>query len=739
MVSSRLIRGLAAVAVSWAATGGASCRKKEAPRDPATRVIVPEGRAARERQQRMQAGFATMMAGTPARLVWVHDPSESSSDTFAESESLHLMGWDPREGGPRRLVATPGNYGRPLLTPDGQHIIFTEKRVRRRDDTRHFRPRIRIADWETGTVRTLGHGFAVATWAEPGTKRPWIYALDTVHASRLPSVTGSNLIRFTLEAPEHRESVWSQTRLSLDSIQISRDGRRFAALFPWPDAGIGDFASGRWTKLDVGCWPALAPDDSYVAWVFDGPHRRLRMVAPGHPTGWPVSLSDGPDLRGKEAYHPRWSNHPQFIVFTGPYTRKKQGSRNAISTGGLSAEIHLGRFSADLRRLEASVRLTHNKTGDFYPDLWVGDGERATLAGFPQQPAVAEPESPTWPPSPQNLVFVWRDLRAANELPGPSPRPACHLVARGMARFTATMGALLDGGGFEADAESNAAIAAAIRAGRGVTWQALVTEGPGAADAPPLPLLSWQAADGHPFLSLVRHGPGLHLTIGNGPTTATGTIIHPPAAGQPVALSLVWHNEALHLALNGTRAGDPVPVPPDLATRWPEGKLGVGSPVPSDGTGGRTSTRTSIERLTVHGRPLTTEELATRATIDRAVTANRPVPPRVRVRARVVEATEPDLTALDTYHRLLVDHTYEVTAVLEGSLEAGRIAVLHWAVLDDRPVPGFPRPLGHEVELDLEPHAAHPELEGELTQLASEEFGLPLFLDVATPAPPRPR
>ena len=51
-------------------------------------------------------------------------------------------------------------------------------------------------------------------------------------------------------------------------------------------------------------------------------------------------------------------------------------------------------------------------------------------------------------------------------------------------------------------------------------------------------------------------------------------------------------------------------------------------------------------------------------------------------------------------------------------------------------MPGYPRALGSEVELILEPHAAHPELQGELTDLTSEEFDLPVFLDVATPAAP---
>ena len=74
--------------------------------------------------------------------------------------------------------------------------------------------------------------------------------------------------------------------------------------------------------------------------------------------------------------------------------------------------------------------------------------------------------------------------------------------------------------------------------------------------------------------------------------------------------------------------------------------------------------------------------------------APAPPPPRLRLRARVIEATAPDPSTLDTYHRMLVDHTYEVESVLEGSLDAKKIAVLHWAVLDDRAVPGFPRTVG---------------------------------------------
>jgi len=709
-------------------------------------VIIPRGKSARERQERARASWSEMTEGAPARAVWVADPSLEQADTFADSDRLLLLGWDAREAGPRQLVADAGNFSRPLITPDGEQVVFTEKRMERRDGARHYRPRIRVVDWRSGRVRTLGKGFAVSVWAEPGSRRSWVYALEQIHPAKELSIAGSSLVRFPLDAPDHREPVWNRTRLSVDSIHLSRDGQQFSALFPWPDAGIATVPTGRWRKLDVGCWPALAPDDSQVAWVFDGPHRNLRMVAPEPERQWSISLSSVPDVRGKEAYHPRWSNHPRFIVFTGPYSKKKQGSRNAISSGGLTADVQVGKFSPDLQQLESSVRLTHNKTGDFYPDLWVGGGERATLAGFPQHPATAGSPSDAWPPSPDGLVFVWRDLRAANEVPDTDHRPACRLEARGIGRFSADLGAWLDGGWFEPDPDSQAAVAAAGRSGRGVTIQALMTEWPASSESPTLPLISWITDDGTPIFSLIRRHDAFDLAVGHGPSTTDAAIIpHASAHAATTAIALVYENQSIRLALNGQWSGPAIPLPDTVSAAWPDGRLILGQRPPPAPAAPRPAApaapdsrshaapAASIQRLTVHARALPLQEITYRAEVDRVATANRHPAPRVRARARVLHATTPDLSSLDTYHRLLVDHTYEVLEILEGTLNAQKIAVLHWAVLDDRPVPGFPRPISLEVELTLERHADRPELQGELTDLESDEFGLPLFLDVTPP------
>ena len=92
---------------------------------------------------------------------------------------------------------------------------------------------------------------------------------------------------------------------------------------------------------------------------------------------------------------------------------------------------------------------------------------------------------------------------------------------------------------------------------------------------------------------------------------------------------------------------------------------------------------------------------------------------------------------LASYQRMLVDHTYEVEEVLEGSLDAKTILVLHWAVLERKPVPGIPREVGEVYELTLESLEAHPELESELQMNGSEDLSLGLYMDTSTPANPK--
>jgi alginate O-acetyltransferase complex protein AlgJ len=298
------------------------------------------------------------LTGTHARMVWVQAVDPTSTDTFGRSDKFRLMGIDTDDGrGVREILPGPLSCRKPLLTPDGQHIVFTD----------FPRGRIGVVDWDGTNRRYVADGFATDVRTDPETGRTWVYAITGPITGE--AFTGKPLIRFDLIRPEIRETIWDQTEVSLDNFQVSDDGRHAAGLFPWPRAGIADLRKGTWTQIGDGCWTSLAPDKSGVACFFDGAHRHWICEDPAAHATWKAPIYTAPGIGGFEVYHPRWGNHRQFFSMSGPY--KSGDGDNRIGAAGRGVEIYAGRFSADLRRVERWVRITMDEQPDFFPDLWI--------------------------------------------------------------------------------------------------------------------------------------------------------------------------------------------------------------------------------------------------------------------------------------------------------------------------------------------------------------------------------
>ncbi len=295
------------------------------------------------------------------RVVWVQDTSADGRDVLATGDQMRLMAYDSRDGGGERvLLDSAGYYCKPLLSPDGSQIIYSDHRARQ----------VFVVPFNGGEPRLLAAGFALDVWQEPGGENVWVYVGEWIggpESFRLRSVR-----RVDLRFPTVVKPIWSASQISPDNFQLGSSGRYAAGEFPWPSGGIADLENGTWEKRATGCWSSMAPDDSGVSWVFDGPHRNLQMFAPGNSRGWTVPIADAPGIGGHEAFHPRWSNDVRYFAMTGPYA--KQGPINAISGGGSGVEIHIGRFRADLQSVEEWLQVTHNKAPDFFPDLWVEGG-----------------------------------------------------------------------------------------------------------------------------------------------------------------------------------------------------------------------------------------------------------------------------------------------------------------------------------------------------------------------------
>jgi hypothetical protein len=278
------------------------------------------------------------------------------------------MGLDTDDGGGERVIlGERRSYVKPLLTPRGNRIVFSRRLVPG--------PQVFIVDWDGTSLRTLADGFALDVWENPVDGSEWVYVGTGNRDGDFATVT-----RFPIDAPDRREVVWNKSLVTIDTFQVSADGRRAGGLFPWPAAGVAELPNGPLTKLGEGCWTAIASVRGPLFWYFDGAHRNLTMVDVDTGARWMVNINDAPGFDGAEVYHPRWTNHPRFLVISGPYN---QGGVNQARTGGKQAEVYLGRFSADFSKVEAWARVTTNAGGDSYPDVWIDVGR----SPYPRRPS----------------------------------------------------------------------------------------------------------------------------------------------------------------------------------------------------------------------------------------------------------------------------------------------------------------------------------------------------------------
>lgn len=304
------------------------------------------------------------LTGAPTRVVWCRDMDKAGTDAFAWRNGHVLVGFDTEDTSPERVISSVvSNYHKPMLTADAQRIVFSRFAERRACSI----------EWNGTGVTDLCAGLAEAVWRDPRTGDDWVFATrDAAGDGEWKNSSGTPLFRFRLDSPDRQEVVWDKTPLTSDSLQISADGHMACGLFPHPKAGSLDLQTGSLHIFTRGCWTAMAPDNSYHMWVFDGSHRNLRLYRADGTQMREVPVNTAPGLGKHEVYHPRWSNHPHILAVTGPYTGGSGDSR--IGNGGTAVEIHLGRLATDGSSVEAWVRLTNNDRPDFYPDVWVAKG-----------------------------------------------------------------------------------------------------------------------------------------------------------------------------------------------------------------------------------------------------------------------------------------------------------------------------------------------------------------------------
>jgi hypothetical protein len=691
------------VAVSWARCG----KERTADRSPQTGK-VPGGPSAALRQR------VERLTGAPTRVVWARDMGKGK-DTFANGKNLVLIGLDTREpGGERVLTEAKGNYSRPLFSPDGGSVYFSRRTVEGQKE--EWRSDIFSVPWQGGDPQLLRGGYAVDVWQEPGKGRTWVYALTTLRPGIGANPEGTRLFRFPIDDPAREEVLWEHGLVSGDNLQLNRAGTMASGLIPWPNAGTFDFKSGTFIRYRNGCWPSLAPDDSGVVWVFDGTHKNLRFFLHGVEGNWRVPLDEAEGMKAKSAFHPRWSNHPQVICFTGPHPVK-------VNEGSGKVSVVLARLNPHLTGLEDTVNL-RNASGepDCYPDVWVAGGAEVSLDENQLGPErireqSAAPAAADWQPPAEGLRFVWARADANNMIVAEDR--ACSVIARRYARFGPQFAMLTQGGTFEVDPVSAKAVRQALS---GEAWSMELAVTPVAA-GPEVPQVIFRAGSGLEIqqskYDLILHTGGREWLVGAG--LAVGKTTHlalgsaPP--GEP---PVVWLNGASQeLRPLDVRASLPPRTGDEEDVRF------GGRPDGSAGWAGR------VETVAFNARPLDPALTAAHAAWWRERLGKETPPARTVVRARLKEASPratPD--SIKPYHRSWTSAVYEKTALISGPDPGAVFGVAHWTLLDDTQIEGPPGLPGTERVLTLEPMAGHPEMDSEH---GSEEVlaeGQVLFLDM---------
>ncbi|MEX0678411.1 MAG: LamG-like jellyroll fold domain-containing protein [Pirellulales bacterium] len=638
------------------------------------------------------------LTGAHTRVVWMRDV-EDNRGTRGETENYRLMGYDSRDGrGVRKILGARGNYFRPLLTPDGRRVVYSKFAARE----------VWMVDFDGGNLRKIGPGIAASLWRDPATGVSWVYGAA--------APADAPLVRYPLDDPSKVETLWTKTPVTPvmpGNLQLSADGLKMAASLPWPVSGLAQLPDGAWTQTDRGCWPAIAPDHSYLSWTFTGSHRHLHMYDVWANRDWKVQITKAPGMEDEEVYHPRWSNHARFMTFSGPYKKKGKKKKNVLQMAGADVDINIGRFNEDFTGIEAWVNVTESDRAEFFPDVWIeGGADYATKFSRPGVPSPIIEQRPDlaaeWPGTDQGLVFLWENNRAGNAAANGRPGAMALALAAGEARFGPNHEMWLRNGSMRVEGFDVPVIAAVKKTGAFTVEFVAVAAG----------------AEGEGrIISLSRNGDDLCFSAGQRAgklvfrlrTDETGPAgqeveIAAIEPGRPYRVAVGFARGVLTAWIDGRRVVGTDAVPGGLS-EWPDdARLLFGDEREAD-----RGWRGLLEGVAIYDRKITDEEASRKAELYAAKLAARPERPVYEVELELVRRHEPpDLEEISPYRRALVLNLYKVTGDSPVADDKGEVRVAEWVLLEgEEPEANKSLQPGTRRTMRLQRYEDHPQLESE--------------------------
>jgi hypothetical protein len=303
----------------------------------------------------VKAQLLELTGGRRAKVVW----------NQGEKDGVPLIQYyDTRDGATCEL---PFAGQQAWLTPDGRKIVAWTGKT----DADHA---LLMYDTESKSVTKLASGpecYPVAVWTDPKTRRDWVYVNDCGAGGdrqRSWDAGRDKLYRFPIDAPQARELFWDRTT-SHEFLMFSADGTHACFAPTFNNIGQLKLAFDAQGKVDQdkctfkpvghGCFPGMAPDDSYRLFRLDGDHHTITMFDRDatHPRKIKVSGMPGVADKGRNTWLTRWSAHPRYLTLVAP--------------AGTDAHIWMGRFDAKFTAVEAWVQVSADGPQCWKSHSWV--------------------------------------------------------------------------------------------------------------------------------------------------------------------------------------------------------------------------------------------------------------------------------------------------------------------------------------------------------------------------------
>lgn len=288
-----------------------------------------------------------LTGGRRVKAAW-NQGEESDKD-----KKLYLL--DTKDGEIREI---PFCGSAPLLTQDGRYVLASVGKAPDRQ--------VMMYDTETKKVTTLASGPSnnlMAVWQDPKTKRNWAIVNDCGDRNEAWNVPANKVYRFPFDNPQARELFWGRTSSHI-FLMLSADGTRACFEPNWSnigqlklvydDQGKVDQEKSTYQQFMGGCFPSMAPDNSYRIFSLVGDHRAVSLCDADNKNPRKVVVTGmlSEAQKGRNTWLTRWSTDPRFLTLVAP--------------AGKDAKIWMGRFDEKFTQVEAWVRVSPEKA----PQAW---------------------------------------------------------------------------------------------------------------------------------------------------------------------------------------------------------------------------------------------------------------------------------------------------------------------------------------------------------------------------------